>query len=344
MKDQKYNSSPKGPFIVEGKKYISIPELADAYNLNRNGIYQRLSRGKVGDDLIPLKHRKNYEKPEKKVKYKLFVEGKGFKSEAEACRFYGIKFVTYRNRKYKGYSIEECLGIKENSKLGGKRFDSQHYHKSKEITVEGKKYKSRADAARAYGKTEAQVRSLLEKGRTLEESLGIEIADIRHTITFQGIKYKSVKHLCKEKNLSYTTIQSRIKRGMTLEESILQGEYGEYVGRYNLTILKRDNELSSKKAYLYFVRVFLDDDWKYKIGITTRTTQQRLKGTNYKLLFEFSSNLLRCYENEQLLLEKYKNKKDHTKREQYFEGYTEILNLDADDEADIIKFLKNLHK
>ena len=107
MDKKRYNASPKGPFIVEGKEYRSIPELADEYGLNTNAIYKRLSRGKIDDDLIPAKRRKNYSEPEKQTNYKLYVEGKGFKSEVEACKFYGVNFVTYRSRKYKGYSIEE---------------------------------------------------------------------------------------------------------------------------------------------------------------------------------------------------------------------------------------------
>lgn len=337
-----YKTSSKGPFIVEGKEYVSIPQLADAYSLNRNAIYQRFSRGKVGDDLIPSKHRRNYQKPEEKIKYKLYVEGRGFKSEAEACRFYNIKFNTYRTRKYKGYSIEECLGIKENSNLGGKRFNTQNYHKSQEVIVEGIKYKSRADAAVAYGKTQEQVRSLIEKGRTLEEALGIEIADVRNTVVFEGNKYKSIKDLCKVKNIKYTTIQSRISRGLSLEEAISQGEIGDYVGRYNLTILERDKKLSNKNAYLYFVKVFLDEQWKYKIGITTRTTKQRLKGTKFEILFELNSTLLKCYKLEQSLLKKYKDKRDLTERKEYFEGHTEILNLDKRDEMNIIRTLQEI--
>jgi hypothetical protein len=342
LNKKKYNPSPRGPFIVEGKEYKSISELADEYNLNRNAIYKRFSRGKTDDDLIPPKHRKSDVEPEKKINYKFYVDGKGFKSEVEACNFFGVKFVTYRSRKYKGYSIEECLGITENSNLGGKRFTSnQHFHKSKEVIVNGEKYKSRADAARAFGKTPEQVRSLLDKGRTLEEALGLEIADLRYTITYEGIKYRSLKELCEEKDLKITTIQSRINRGMTLDDSILEGDYIENEGRYNLTILKRDKELSNSMGYLYFIRLNLNDEWKHKIGITAKSTEQRMKGIKYELLFEVSSTLINCYKFEQVLLKKYKHKRDLRKGGQDLDGFTEVLNLDTNEEKEIITTMQN---
>ena len=342
MNKKKYNPSPRGPFIVEGKKYKSIPELADEYNLNRNAIYKRFSRGKRDDDLIPPKHRKSYVEPEKKINYKLYVDGKGFKSEVEACNFYGVKFVTYRSRKYKGYSIEESLGIKENPNLGGKRINTnQHFHTSKEVIVNGEKYKSRADAARAFGKTPEQVLSLLNAGRTLEEALGLEVADVKNTITYKGIKYRSLKELCEKKDLKITTIQGRINSGMTLDEAILKGEYIENEGRYNLTILKRNKELSNSMGYVYFIKLILNDELKHKIGITAKSTELRMKGIKYELLYEVSSTLINCYKFEQEILKKYKHKRDLRKAGQDLDGFTEVLNLDAKEEKEIINSMQN---
>jgi len=342
LNKKKYNPSPRGPFIVENKEYKSIPELADKYNLNRNAIYKRFSRGKTGDDLIPAKHRKSYVEPKKKVKYKFYLNGKGFKSEVEACKFYGVKFGTYRSRKYKGYSMEECLGIKENSMLGGKRFiPNKKSHRSVKVIVNGNEYKSRADAARAFGKTPEQVNASLEKGRTLEEALGLNVADLRYTISYKGVKYRSLKELCEKKDLKITTIQSRINRGMTLEEAITAGDYIENEGKYNLTLLERDQKLANSKGYLYFIRLNLDDEWKHKVGITAKNTEQRMKGIKYELLFEVSSTLINCYSLEQEILKKYKHKRDLRKGGQDLDGFTEVLDLDNQEEKEIIITMQN---
>jgi hypothetical protein len=100
--------------IVEGKQYLSLIDIAREYELTKYSVYARYRRGKRCDDLVPEKKRKNYIPPKPEpIKYKLYVDGKGFKSEAEACRYFNIPLVTYRKRKYQGYSVEECLGLKE---------------------------------------------------------------------------------------------------------------------------------------------------------------------------------------------------------------------------------------
>ncbi len=181
----------------------------------------------------------------------------------------------------------------------------------------------------------------MNKGRTLEEALGLDVADLRNTITYEGIKYRSLKELCEKKDLKTTTVQSRINRGMTLDEAILEGDYIENEGRYNLKILKRDKELSNSTGYVYFVKLILNDEWKHKIGITAKSTEQRMKGIKYELLFEVSSTLINCYKFEQELLKKYKHKRDLRKGGQDLDGFTEVLNLDTNEEKEIITTMQN---
>ena len=82
---------------VEGVVYPSIKALANAYNLTYNGTYKRWQRGKRGDDLVPEKKRKNYVPP--KIIHNYYINGKGFKSIAEACRNYNVPRITFRSRK-----------------------------------------------------------------------------------------------------------------------------------------------------------------------------------------------------------------------------------------------------
>ena len=100
-----------GPFKIEGKEYLNLRLIAKEYDINENTLYQRFHRGKRGDELIPLKKRKNYIKPTKKINYRYEVEGKGFKSYDELSKHYGVKVVTIRTRLKRGMSLEEALGI-----------------------------------------------------------------------------------------------------------------------------------------------------------------------------------------------------------------------------------------
>ena len=332
-------TSRAGTHIVEGNVYKFLNDIAEAYGMNQNALYKRYSRGKRGDDLVPLKKRKNYVEPVKEIKYKLYVEGKGFKSEAEACKYYGVKVVTYKSRKYKGYSIEECLGIKENPALGGRRINSrQRYHKSKEVIVNKVKYVSIADAAREHNKTPEQVSAFMNQGRTIEQALGVEDYETKHSIEYKGKTYKNKKALAKEFGLSHILLSSRISLGYSLEEALEVGDKIVNEGKFNRTILERDKNLASKKAVTYFIKIFIDERELYKIGITTKSIKQRLSGQNYQIMNAFKGSLMDCFELEQTLLKNFKHRQVSNIKGDKLDGYTEIFDLSSEDIIEIKKY------
>jgi hypothetical protein len=370
-----------GTHAVEGVIYETIPDIAREYNLKKNTVYQRYNRGKRGDDLVPPKKRKNYVEPKKEIKYKLYVEGKGFKSEAEACRHYGVKFVTYRKRKYKGYSPEECLGLKKifdrrtlrkgkkinkaSPKLVKLEVEGEIYTsyaalaraydlsphvvnqrikkygyspeeavimkgKATQVTIEGKKYKSMAEASRAYGKTSNQVLSLMDKGLSLEQALGVEDYETTRSIKFDGELFKNLRDLAEKKEIPYSRLTSRLNSGFSLEKAIKAGSekiIGE--GRYNKKIIERDPELASRVSFLYFVQLKLKVDEKdlYKIGITTRSVKKRLRSIRHQIIRTHKATLFECFEKEQKILKRFKSKRVHSIGGETMDGYTEVLEL-----------------
>ena len=66
-----------------------------------------------------------------------------------------------------------------------------------------------------------------------------------------------------------------------------------------------------------------------------------MKGIKYELLFEVSSTLINCYKFEQVILKKYKHKRDLRKGGQDLDGYTEVLNLNNHEEKEIITTMQN---
>ena len=104
-----------GSHIVDGVEYENLPSIARAYGLKESLVYRRYHRGLRGTDLIPPKLRKNYEppppKPKKESPWKIEVKGKVYRSLREACRKLGIDVGTYTNRRAKGYSVEQSLGL-----------------------------------------------------------------------------------------------------------------------------------------------------------------------------------------------------------------------------------------
>jgi transposase-like protein len=102
----------RGSHIVEGVEYKNLPSIARAYGINEATIYRRYYNGKRGDDLVPPKKRRNYVPPEpKKPANQIEIGGVTYKSIPDACRTVGIKHHTYKNRRRKGCTPEQCLGI-----------------------------------------------------------------------------------------------------------------------------------------------------------------------------------------------------------------------------------------
>jgi hypothetical protein len=104
-----------GSHTVDGVEYENLPSIARAYGLKESLVYRRYHRGLRGTELIPPKLRKDYVPPEPKPKkespWKIEVKGVVYRSLREACRRLGIDVGTYTNRRAKGYSIEQSLGL-----------------------------------------------------------------------------------------------------------------------------------------------------------------------------------------------------------------------------------------
>lgn len=98
------------------------------------------------------------------ISRKIEIEGKKFKSINEASRFYKINSAAVKYRIYKGYSLKQAFELE---KLPAK-------NSPKKITVEGKTYKSIAEAARTYNVNPGNVLVRLRVYKySIEEALEI---------------------------------------------------------------------------------------------------------------------------------------------------------------------------
>ena len=132
----------------------------------------------------------------------------------------------------------------------------------------------------------------------------------------------------------------RISRGYTVDEAIKLGD--EKIvspGRYNLTILKRDKSLANKNAVLYFVEIKYEDNIFYKIGITTRGTEKRLRNYNHKLISQCDGKLIQIYKFEQMLLKQYSHRKISKDFDIYLDGMTEFLDLS---DSEVLKIISSI--
>lgn len=320
-------------FVVDGKKN-TIKELSISNNVPEMTIRDRLKRGAtirqaLGLDELPigtLKKQRELSKNKRKP-ILLTVEGKLYTSYLALANDYGLPQYTVRQRIVDyGYSPEDAV------KRDGK---------SKPLTVEGVFYSSKAAVAEAYGITPAVLLARLANDFTIEQALGIEIKENTRTINYDGYVFKSLNDLAEKKGISASALRSRINSGYSLEDAINAGDRIRNSGRYNLTILERDNELAAKPASLYFVRIFIGQKERFKIGVTTQTVSKRLKQESYqfKTIKVISGTLLDCFVLEQGIIDLLYDKRDPEITSNMLDGYSEIFNLNESDVEVIIEML-----
>jgi transposase len=104
-----------GAHIVDGVEYENLPSIARAYGLKESLVYRRYHRGLRGTELIPPKLRKDYVSPAPKAKppsrWQIKAGGATYRSIREACRKLGVEIHTFRNRRNRGCTIEQALGL-----------------------------------------------------------------------------------------------------------------------------------------------------------------------------------------------------------------------------------------
>lgn len=441
---QKTLTTKLGEHTVEGEVFENLPSIAKEYGIPLNTIYKRYSRGCRGNDLIPLKKRKTYSEPKEEIKYSFIANGTGYKSAADACKNLGVKYVTYRKRIEKGFTIEQALNIhpvEDGRVTRGNKFNvdgtprtieelSEHFKisemtirdrlqrgatirqaigldeipkgtllkqrdilkkkrnpiqlevygetftsykaladkyglpqyvvrqrivdygytpeaavkpdgKSKPIKVEGIEYPSKAALAQAYGLTPAVLMGRLADGSTVEQALRLEVKENSRTVTYEGEIFRSLKELADKKGISAGALRSRLNSGLSLKEAIDAGDKIRNSGRYNLTILERDNELANKPGSLYFVRIIIENKILFKVGITTQTVKDRLKQESYEFetLKVIEGLLIDCFKLEQELINLMFDKRAIEVTSDMLDGYSEIFNLNENDVQAIIEIL-----
>jgi|TARA_B100001971_G_C18241310_1_gene571132 hypothetical protein len=187
---------------VEGVEYYTYTDLAKAYGVRLSAISKARARGKKGDDVIPEYKRKSYVWFEHK--------GKKFKSRKEACKYYNVTESAFVNAKKKGYSMEQCLGLKEG------------YY----FFVKGKRFSSETSAVRYFNANEHTYRFNKEKGYSIEQCLGLE--EISHkgwsikgkSFEVEGKEFKSYTQACRHYNVKIGTFHNRKRKGYSIEQCL----------------------------------------------------------------------------------------------------------------------------
>jgi hypothetical protein len=169
------------PQFVEDTLYRTLKELAKAYKLSTDTIYKRYQRGKRGDDLVPLKYRKNYvhtsTEAAKKVEAasEFIVGDRKYKNASDACRQLNIDYNTYSSRIRNGWTQEEALVIVprvDKRTIPHKPRRRRQRNFDKLLVAFGREYKNYKEIEAVTGIKSNTIRERVSiYGKTLEEAV-----------------------------------------------------------------------------------------------------------------------------------------------------------------------------
>ena len=207
-----------GAHMIEGVKYPNLPSISRAYGVSENTIYKRYSRGCRGDNLIPPKKLNSYKKPEVPQIFKFYVGSKGFKSQTAACKHYGVKVVTFRNRIRNGWTVDQAMELEP--KVDSRTTKSTKYKvDSKNLSI--------SQLSKKHLTPVSTIRDRLSRGASIEQAIGLEpiaknslktqreVKKKQNTstpinLTVFGKSYTSYKSLADEYGINATTLNQRI--------------------------------------------------------------------------------------------------------------------------------------
>lgn len=147
-------------YKIDGKEYASIDALADAFDVPVFLVERRLALGRTVEEAVGLiKRTKNVglAKP-------FVVDGVRFPSRRAAAIHFGINFDAFNSRIERNWTPEQAVGLEPPPDKQGTAIT---------ITVDGIKFKSRADAAKHFGIRPDRFYSRLYAGWTPEEAAGL---------------------------------------------------------------------------------------------------------------------------------------------------------------------------
>ena len=314
-------------FNVDGIER-TIAELSEKFGVKKATIYSRLRQGATIRQALELDKIKEGElvcqvRSVRKRRVKFFVRGKEYASYQDLADDYGVPAHVVRRRVAgEGRSYEEAID-----------FES----KIKPISVKGVMYSNQAEAARAYGLRPDTYQARRSKGWTVNQALGIDFKPTAKTVYYKGLPYKGITDLAEQVGISTGALSSRVRSGMSIDEAIIAGDRIVSAGGANLTTLERNEERASIPSITYFIRINIDNRKLFKIGITTRTVNDRIKEMkcDYKEIKSVNGTLINCFLLEQSILSMFSRKRAFKNGDRKVDGYTEIFDLDKVDVDEI---------
>ena len=192
--------------VVKGKTYPSISKAAKELGLSKDTVYRRIKNGdtveQAFDEAPSTRHRG------KSVK----VRGVIYPSIQDAAIAYNVSPRSVYKALRHGKTIEQALKLEATTPAA-----TSHVR----VTVENVEYPSIAAAAAAYNRPARAVAFALNKGKTVEEALGIvphSRPKFNKTIV-EGVEYPSIAVAAEHYNIDPKIVYQRIRTGWTYDKA-----------------------------------------------------------------------------------------------------------------------------
>jgi len=205
---------------VNGRIFNSLKQLANAYGVPHTTVYRRWQHGWPDQD-IAYGRSKNKKKERKRgSRWIVIFRGNAYKNQNQLCVAHGVKFSTFRKRRYSGWSLEQALGIDyRQDRRGGVSSNSGGVP----VVVAGVPYSSRAACARAFGLKPHTVGNRLRQGWTPEQVVGIHPpphGEKRSPVMIAGRQFRSQQAAAEHYGVPINTYRERRRTGWTVEQAV----------------------------------------------------------------------------------------------------------------------------
>lgn len=239
--------------VIDDNAYYSLDEIVNAFNLDKTEFIGLIAeqhtfqeavdilRERAATDSNVVTSEETEEKvdagPRKKWAKPITVAGIEYPSESAAAKAHGLSPSAFYQRRKKGLSPEEALGVTAVSQeqmdkpvvtnKKRKRVPVEATAaRSQSIVCDGKTYTSQRALARAFEISPHSLRYALSNGKTPEEAVGLqkskpsERKEPHHNakqIAYKGKDYKSIRELADAFGLPVANVRYRLNKGDSLD-------------------------------------------------------------------------------------------------------------------------------
>ena len=216
----------RNEYAYKGHTYTSVRSMAEAYNLPYERVSSRLRLGfTIADAMSPLEVQNRYGRKA------ITINGERFGSMIAAANKLNLTRSQLKSRLV--YLDKE----KTHAKLA--ELPKRKYKKRpRDLTVEGRNFKTYIELSEHYKIPEGTIRSRLNRGKSIEEAVGLITVETLFPLEFDGQEFQTSQEIASHYGINRATFDYRFKKAgwslrasLGLEETAAAGDAVKVAGQ-----------------------------------------------------------------------------------------------------------------